>query len=257
MSTEFKWVNKDFNKMYLTCKDDDAVRITIQNIPTKKSKILEAGSGSGRVVKYLYDLGYKNTEGIELNKEAIRHFNKKYPYIKNIQGDILNMPYRANSFDVIATYGVVEHFLPGIEQPLIALKKILKKNGLLIVTVPSLNYIRYVVYIKDMIKDSLHFWGKINRNKGVYYVHPQFGEFFEYRLTPNEFRIGCINAGYKIVSEQPIYHMDGLYHTFGNKLVKYINYIFYPNIIGTILNNFLTAVPYAHNHMHLIVLKKS
>jgi SAM-dependent methyltransferase len=257
MSTEFKWENKDFDLMYASCAHDDAVAVTIDNIPSKKARILEAGSGTGRVVKYLYDLGYRNVEGIELNKAAVKHFNQKFPQIKVIQGDILDMPYRDNTFDVIASYGVVEHFKPGLEAPLKALKRVLKKDGVLIVSVPSMNFIRRFIYAWDLFVDKLFFWKKSMRNKGIYYIHPQFGDFFEYRLTPSEFRKACILAGYEIVQDFPIYHMDGLFHIFGNSLTKYQNYKFYPNFFGKIINNFLLMFPFVHNHMHMIVLKKS
>jgi SAM-dependent methyltransferase len=256
MSTEFKWVSKDFDLMYQTCQSDDAVRLTIKYIPSKSAKVLEAGSGTGRVVKYLYDLGYKKTEGIELNRAAVKSFNKKFPNIKVIQGDILKMPYKPASIDLIASYGVVEHFVPGLEQPLEAFKKALKKGGILIASVPSMNIIRRIIYSIDRLMDKIRPSSRVTRNKGRYYIHPQFGQFFEYRLTPSEFITAAKKAGFNIVESVPIYHMDGLYHIFGEKFVKYINYNFYPTILGSLINSILTKIPFAHNHMHLLVLRK-
>lgn len=257
MSTEFRWNHNDFEAMYQSCKDDDAVRITIQNIPSKKSRILEAGSGSGRVVKYLYDMGYKKVEGIELNKAIVKQFNKMFPDLKVIQGDILDMPYKDESFNIIASYGVIEHFVPGLSEPLIALKRVLKKNGVLIVSVPSMNLLRTIQYGWDKLQDKLKFWKISHRNKGIYYIHPQFGDYFEYRLTPKQFRAACIKAGFRIVGDHPIYQIDGLYHIFGNKFVKYINYKFCPTSFGSWLNKIISKIPFVHNHMHLLVLRRN
>lgn len=257
MSTEFKWISKDFDIMYKTCAVDDAVNITIKSIPSKKSRVLEAGSGTGRVVKYLYDLGYKRTEGIELNKAAVSSFNKKFPKIKVIQGDILKMPYKPGSFDLIASYGVVEHFVPGLEEPLKAFKTILKKDGILIASVPSMNTIRRIIYVIDKFVDRISVWKQVTRNSGRYYVHPQFGPFFEYRLTPSEFITAAQKAGFKVIESIPIYHLDGLYHIFGDKWIKYINYVFYPTKFGMLLNSAMKKISFFHNHMHLLILKKN
>ena len=256
MSTEFKWVSKDFDLMYETCASDDAVRLTIKYIPSKLARVLEAGSGTGRVVKYLYDKGYKKVEGIELNRAAVKSFNKKFPKIKVIQGDILKMPYKSASFDLIASYGVVEHFIPGLEGPLEAFRKSLKKGGILIASVPSMNIIRRIVYYIDQLLDKTKFHVSGARNKGRYYIHPQFGPFFEYRLTPKEFISAAKKAGFSIVESVPIYHMDGLYHIFGEKLVKYIDYNFYPTVFGDLVNKVLWKIPFAHNHMHMLILRK-
>lgn len=256
MSTEFKWISKDFDLMYQTCASDDAVKLTIKHIPSKSSRVLEAGSGTGRVVKYLYDQGYKHTEGIELNRAAVKSFNKKFPKIKVIQGDILKMPYKSESFNLIASYGVVEHFIPGLEEPLKAFKTILKKNGILIASVPSMNTVRRLIYATDKLIDRVSFWKPVTRNTGRYYIHPQFGPFFEYRLTPTEFITAAQKAGFKVIESVPIYHLDGLYHIFGEKLIKYVDYNFYPTIFGTWLNKILSKIPFVHNHMHLLVLRK-
>ena len=256
MSTEFKWNSKDFSAMYATCATDDAVMLTIKNIPSKKSRILEAGAGTGRVVKYLYDLGYKNVERIELNKEAVKNFKKKFPKIKMVQGDILKSPYRANSFDVVVAYGVVEHFTPGLQEPMVALRRILKKNGVALISVPSMNLIRRTQYSFERFTDLWNPYHRKTRNRGKYYIHPQFGDFFEYRLTKKEFIKAAQKAKFKVIESMPIYHVDGMYHIFGSKLVTYKNYKFYFNKAGRLLNEILMKIPFAHNHMHMLILKK-
>lgn len=83
----------------------------------------------GRVVKYLHDLGYINAHGIELGISAVAHINKRFPELKIIQGDILRMPYPHEEFDLILSFGVVEHFMEGLELPLSRLNEVLKPGG--------------------------------------------------------------------------------------------------------------------------------
>jgi SAM-dependent methyltransferase len=53
-----------------SCASDNSVSLSIQYLKGHNQTILEAGCGSGRVVKYLYDMGFKNIYGIELNGAA-------------------------------------------------------------------------------------------------------------------------------------------------------------------------------------------
>lgn len=59
-SIEFKWDVEKIEKDYKLVKYDDGVNLALKYLYNDKSKkILEVGSGNGRVVKYLLDLGYE------------------------------------------------------------------------------------------------------------------------------------------------------------------------------------------------------
>ena len=140
-SIKFSWDPKDFDYLVESCRFDDAVKLSLKYLNDKSLKILEAGCGSGRVVNYLYDLGFQNIYGIELNHDAVTHINRIFPELNIIQGDLLYMPYD-DKFDVVLSYGVVEHFPDGLELPLLSIYDILKPGGVAIVTVPSFNTLR-------------------------------------------------------------------------------------------------------------------
>lgn len=228
-------------------------------------RILEAGCGSGRVVKYLSDLGYENVHGIELNLEAVQHINSQFPELKIVHGDILNMPYSKGSFDAVLSYGVVEHFPESVVLPMQSLFDALKPGGTAVVTVPCLNGIRQMasrlhlefLNPKTMARFIKHkILGAKTKKAFLYYSYPPGGEFFEYRLTPNEFLAVCKNAGFEIVDSVPIAHVDGLYHSFGPLLVRFGNWKFTVGMLGRVVNSFLMRYPFLHNHMHACVLKK-
>lgn len=42
-SVIFTWKNEDFEQLLKTCDVDDEVQVTLQYLPSKKAKILEAG----------------------------------------------------------------------------------------------------------------------------------------------------------------------------------------------------------------------
>jgi Methylase involved in ubiquinone/menaquinone biosynthesis len=265
MSTEFSWDEKDFEPLLAMTPNDEAVKLTVKHIPGREARILEAGSGNGRVVKYLYDLGFHNTYGIELNRGGVELINKKFPELKIIQGDILKMPYEKNFFDLVAAYGLVEHFIPGLNEPLKALYDVLKPGGIAIITVPSLNIWRRIRRPLKLFYYSNFFRRNIlkkpplperNKKDFAYYVHPVRGDFFEYRLKPSEFKTACQEAGFKIIASLPIYHLDGLYHDGMGLFAKYENCRFIVSPAGKIINRILKLIPFFHNHMHACVLQK-
>ena len=74
------------------------------------------------------------------------------------QGDILHLPYKGGSFDIIVCLSVLEH-LEGIEPSILELKRVLRKKGKLIVGFPIKNHITKM------------FFKLINRDDEL--IHPQ------------------------------------------------------------------------------------
>ena len=229
-SVEFKWNPEEFPFLLASCKYDDGVQLSLKYMTDKDFTILEAGCGSGRVVKYLSDLGYKNVCGIEITDEIVRVQKNRYPELKICQGDILKMQYEESFFDVVVSYGVVEHFPGGLEAPLQAIFRVLKPGGVAIITVPSLNTLRQIKHFFSRffyfckIRENNYIRKRLNKtplppNKNcggyLYYVYPRFGDFFEYRLKPRQFEDLCIKTGFEILQSIPIAHIDGLYHESG------------------------------------------
>ena len=264
-SIEFIWNSQEFDALLQSCLSDDSVNLSLKYLPDRAMSILEAGCGSGRVVKYLSDLGYENVHGIELNLDAVHHINQQFPELKIVHGDILEMPYAKESFDAVLSYGVVEHFPESVVRPMQSLFDVLKPGGIAVITVPCLNGIRltaarlHLEFLnpKTIVRFIRHRMRGVKSNKALlYHSHPPGGDFFEYRLTPDEFLTVCKSAGFEIVVSLPISHIDGLYHSFGPLLVRFANWKFTVGAIGRFVNRFLIRYPFLHNHMHACVLRK-
>jgi len=149
-SIKFSWDPKEFDYLVKSCEFDDAVNTSLRYLDNKNLKVLEAGSGGGRVVKYLHDMGFQNIDGIELNQEAVTHINNIFPKLNIIQGDLLNMPYDYK-FDVVLAYGLVEHFPDGLKLPLFSIYDALEPDGKAIITVPSFNTVRRSKYFLERL----------------------------------------------------------------------------------------------------------
>lgn len=68
---------------------------------------LDVGCGTGKLVYYLRKLGI-DAYGIEISKYALEIASKEIkPYLR--YGDIIKIPYKNNTFDLVVTFDVLEH----------------------------------------------------------------------------------------------------------------------------------------------------
>lgn len=75
-------------------------------------KILEVGANIGLQLETLRRTGFKNLFGIEINDYAIKRAKKTHPEINIIKGSALDIPFRAEYFDLVFTSGVLIHVAP-------------------------------------------------------------------------------------------------------------------------------------------------
>lgn len=271
MSIIFSWRVEDFKYLLESC-DHDPIKPYILNHFSPVERVLEAGCGSGRWVKYLQDKGF-NIYGIEYNQETVDEINNVWPELAITQGDVASLAFPDGYFSGIISIGVIEHFIEGPDEPLKEMYRVLEPRGKAIITVPSFNYLRRLKIplrwiTNNLRRDSLI--RKLFKKKSLqnnewhrrgaifkYHTFPEYGEFYEYRFIPEEFRETLTRNGFRIIEDVPLYHIDGLHHEFGCLFVKFNQWKFkvYPH--GKILNWILSKIPFFHNHMHLCVAKKT
>lgn len=134
-------------------------------------KLLDIGCGNGR----LYDFFARSDQaeqifytGIDNNPALIKIAKKKHPDADFRIADALALPFPPKSFDSVWCIAVLHH-LPASELRLKALKemrRVLKKNGTLMLAVWNLRQPKYKKYI-DKNSDALIPW----KNKIERYYH--------------------------------------------------------------------------------------
>ena len=97
--------------------------------------ILDVGCGEGFTLNRLKENGIgKKLEGIEYLQAAIDLGKKTYPDIKITKGNIYELPYRDNEFDLVLCTEVLEH----LEKPQDALKELVRvSRKYLVISVPN------------------------------------------------------------------------------------------------------------------------
>jgi len=97
--------------------------------------ILDVGAGEGFTLEMFREnhIG-ERLEGIEYMDEALKFAKKLHPQVKIKKGNIYELPYAANSFDLVICNEVLEH-LDDPKKALNELKRVTKKY--LILSVPN------------------------------------------------------------------------------------------------------------------------
>jgi ubiquinone/menaquinone biosynthesis C-methylase UbiE len=107
----------------------------------KNKVILEAGSGTCESLVHLVKkakkvVGLDNCPGaIKLGYKNFRKAKIKKDKYQLILGDIFNIPFPENSFDVVFNAGVIEHF--DSIKPIKEMLRVTKKGGTTIILVPA------------------------------------------------------------------------------------------------------------------------
>ena len=118
----------------------------VEMVGHRENAIVDVGCGNGYFINMVRLCNpvqsYLQTYyAFDVSKEAVLWASAKYEGIEFRKMDASNMQYEDEFFDVVLSYGAIEH----IQEPIRALKEInrtLKSGGLFLVMIPSLDYYR-------------------------------------------------------------------------------------------------------------------
>ena len=98
-------------------------------IKNNDGKILEAGCGNGRILRYYHNRGY-NITGFDFIKVAIEKLKQTDPTISADVGDITKLRYKNESFKYVLAFGLYHNLENGLENALSETYRVLINNGL-------------------------------------------------------------------------------------------------------------------------------
>lgn len=121
-------------KYRLKRRTQEVIRAIHKHSSLELASILDIGAAEGAMLSLIKkEFPMVECIGLEYSQELI-DLNQD-ENIKIIQGDAQNLPFKDNSFDIAIATAVIEH----LSQPALMLKeayRVLRKNGLLILTTP-------------------------------------------------------------------------------------------------------------------------
>jgi 2-polyprenyl-3-methyl-5-hydroxy-6-metoxy-1,4-benzoquinol methylase len=121
-----------FDKVYQAVKNITLKRKVslLNSFKTTSKSVLDVGAGTGDFLKVCANNGW-NTFGVEPNIGAINIALEKGVFLKEDLLEIQNQ-----TFDVITLWHVLEH-VENLQEYILTLKKLLSKNGRLLIAVPN------------------------------------------------------------------------------------------------------------------------
>lgn len=139
MNDDKKWFSRNNAFKYLEEDKENKIRIkkviNLLKEQERSKKILDLGCGDGQISKRIKDLGFE-VYGFDFSKKNLRLAKKKGIKVKF--GDLnKKIPYKKESFDIIFAGEIIEHIYD-TKKLLAEIKRILKKEGILIITTPNL-----------------------------------------------------------------------------------------------------------------------
>jgi len=109
----------------------------------RPGRLLEIGSGGGRFLNRMRQAGWE-VEGFEFDPKAAERIAKRYG-IQVSSGSLAERRYAADSFDAVAMSHVLEH-MHDPQGLLRECRRVLKPEGLLVVTTPNARSLAHAMY---------------------------------------------------------------------------------------------------------------
>ncbi|RLF32599.1 MAG: hypothetical protein DRN08_06470 [Thermoplasmata archaeon] len=150
--------------------------------------ILELGCGTGRFCCLLgKDFPHTHIIGLDISSSALQiaSFLKESLHIDNVEfilGDLFNSPFVDNSFDVVFSEGVIEHFsleeTPNYIQALREMIRLVKRGGKVILGVPNWYSFPHTFYkwiLREVKKEYKYGYEKSFRYSEIKEMFSKFG----------------------------------------------------------------------------------
>jgi len=186
-----RWSEASAEQLLAVCRREDTW-YWIRKYKKPPARVLEAGCGLGQWVRLLTDSGYE-AHGLDFSSHAIQAGLKVWPNLRLIRANLLDIPYADNSFDMVISLGVIEHDVEGPQGILKEMRRVLADEGVLICSVPCINYLRR--FGTPLLLDRVRCNPTIRRLTGR---QPETA-FFEYMWTPQEYRRILEDAGFEVL----------------------------------------------------------
>lgn len=190
-------------------------------VDIKDKVVLDAGCSFGGKTIFYAEQGCATTIGLDLDEVRIKHA-KEYAESKNvkgveyIQGNLLNLPFESDKFDVIFITDVVEHIArPILIGALKELKRVLKPGGRICIEFPPwssydaghlYDYI-YIPWCQVLFSDKtlINVINKLAPDAGTMGTSSYIEHYKELnKITIKEFKKIIRDLDYKVVDIKPL-----------------------------------------------------
>jgi SAM-dependent methyltransferase len=190
------WSNEKDLKQAIQRKFDPYIVKTTKKYLQSGDSILEGGCGIGQNIFLLNYHGF-NTVGVDYAQKTVNKVKNCMPELNIMFGDVTSLPFEDNSFDGYWSFGVIEHFYYGYSEIMSEMDRVLKPDGILFMTVPTMSLLR---------KIKARLGGYPLWNKGL--AEPD--NFYQFALSPDSVIKEYENNGFELLEIKQLAGFKGL-----------------------------------------------
>lgn len=173
------------------------LKYALKTVLDNDGRILEAGCGAGRILRYFHDKGFDIT-GIDFIDIAIKKLKEIDSTLKVEKGDISSLHFSDSSFDYIFAFGLFHNLESNIDNAVQECNRVLSSGGKICVS-----------FRADNIQTQLTDWlTEVSKNKGS---KTQEKYFHKMNLTKKEFISLFTSNGFHVEYVSPVVNMPILY----------------------------------------------
>ena len=159
------------------------------------ARMLEGGCGRGQYVAY-YTARGANVVGLDFARDWLTAIHAEAPALKLCAGDVGTLPFKDGIFDLYYSGGVVEHFEGGADRALAEARRVLKPDGILLISVPYFSPLRHALAFFRRSE-----WRRVD--SPAVDDHEEGGRrFYQYAYTVRGFQRLLRDAGFTVLGTQ-------------------------------------------------------
>jgi SAM-dependent methyltransferase len=200
---EENWDNNNFELALRYC-ENDPLRPLFERYARPGSVMLEGGCGQGNYVAYYADRGVR-VVGLDFAQSTLSRLRARYDDLMLCAGNVAALPFSDDAFDIYYSGGVVEHFEDGAETALREARRVVRPDGVLLISVPYFSPLRRTL---SLVRSD---WKRVTSSRKDVSNYGSSGIFFQYAYTVPEFSSILDRCGLRVIELQPYSILWGLY----------------------------------------------
>ncbi len=132
---------------YFIIKENRAIESLLLNLVSYDIRtVCDLGVGRGHSLYFIPE-NIPHRVAIDKSMSMIQHTRNDFPETKFLQADVLNLPVKNSSFDLIFCIGLME-YIPEVEPLIAQLNPVLKNEGHLLISYSPKNALTYLRFFR-------------------------------------------------------------------------------------------------------------
>jgi len=99
-------------------------------VKDKAARILEAGCGAGRILRYYHENGYSIT-GFDFIGSAVKNLKRNIPSLEILVADVVRLPFHDNEFKYLLAFGLYHNLEYGLDEAIRETHRVLEPGGVI------------------------------------------------------------------------------------------------------------------------------